>query len=388
MLNEKILDEVLPVPELAEMRDQTVEQLKEEGFAVTNFSTGGVFYHLMLIALQVRIELIQLLRKVLGNMFVYSASDVWLELKAADFSKRRKAAVKTQGMVTVSRTSLEKQTGASAIGEAVKIAKGYIFKTAKDLNGEELRFFVTETTILQKDTDSVEVPVEAEQPGAKYNVGPGQINKCLIYLDGVQGITNKSGWITREGADKEDIESLRSRVLGAWSELSTLPTRDKYKNVCEAVPGVLAATVHDQHPRGQGTVDIVVTSTAGQATEGLLDAVREAVDTIKGPYDNVLVKSSETVEQDISVIVTVPSGLDTTGLKETAEEGITQYMQIGKQRVLYELYTFDLACAVRDAIKGTYQYKNIRVTVPDKDVILDNDKVITLGTCTVTVEQG
>ena len=51
-------------------------------------------------------------------------------------------------------------------------------------------------------------------------------------------------------------------------------------------------------------------------------------------------------------------------------------------------YTFDLACAVRDAIKGTYQYKNIRVTVPDKDVILDNDKVITLGTCTVMIEQG
>ena len=62
------------------------------------------------------------------------------------------------------------------------------------------------------------------------------------------------------------------------------------------------------------------------------------MDTIKGPYDNVLVKSSETVEQDISVTVTVPSGLDTTGLKEIAEAGIMQYMQIGKQRVLYELY--------------------------------------------------
>lgn len=376
------------MPELSELKEQTVEQLKEEGFAVTNFSTGGVFYHLMLIALQVRIELVQLLREVLGNMFAYSASDVWLELKAADFSKRRKEAVKTQGMVTVSRTSLDEQGNSPATGETVKIAKGYIFKTAKDLNGEELRFFVTETTILQKDVDSVDVSVEAEQAGAKYNVAPGQINKCLIYLDGVQSITNKSGWITREGADVEDMESLRSRVLEAWSELSTLPTRDKYKNVCEAVPGVLAVTVHDQHPRGQGTVDIVVTSTAGQATEGLLCDVRKAVDTVKGPYDNVLVKSSETVEQEVSVIVTVPSRLDTTGLKETAEAGITQYMQIGKQRVLYELYTFDLACAVRDAIKGTYQYKNIRVTSPDRDVILDNDKVILLGACTVTVEQG
>lgn len=389
MLSDKTLDEVLPVPDLQELKDQTVDQLKKEGFVVTNFSSGGVFYHLMLIALQVRMELVQLLRKVLRQMFVSSASGIWLELKAADFSKRRKAAVKTQGLVTVSRTAVKEQgKGSAAIGEAVKIAKGYIFKTTKDLNGEELRFLVTETTILQKDTDHVDVPVEAEQAGAKYNVAPGQINKCLIYLDGVQSITNQTAWITREGADTEDDESLRSRILGAWSELSTLPTRDKYKNVCEAVPGVLAVTVHDQHPRGQGTIDIVVTGTAGQATEGLLSDVRKATDSIKGPYDDVLVKSSETVEQEIRVTVVVPSGVDTTGLKERAEAGLIEYMRIGKQRVLYELYLFDIACAVRDAIAGTYLYKNIRVTTPDQDRILDNDKVITLGAYSVTVEQG
>ena len=116
--------------------------------------------------------------------------------------------------------------------------------------------------------------------------------------------------------------------------------------------------------------------------------VRKATDSIKGPYDDVLVKSSETVEQEIRVTVVVPSGVDTTGLKERAEAGLTEYMRIGKQRVLYELYLFDIACAVRDAIAGTYLYKNIRVTTPDQDRILDNDKVITLGAYSVTVEQG
>lgn len=387
MLNDNTLDEVLPVPELQTLTDEAVEELQKEGFAVTNFTPGGIFYHLLVTALQVRVELVELLRKVLGNMFVSSAEGVWMELKAADFSKRRKEAVKTQGKVTVSRVKAGEADSRESLGEAVKIAKGYIFKTVKDVNGEELRYLVTETTTLPKDTQSVEVPVEAEEAGAKYNVAPGQITRCLIHLEGVEEIKNASGWITREGADEESIESLRSRTLGAWAELSTLPIRDKYKNVCEAVSGVLAVTVHDQHPRGQGTVDIIVTGTAGQATEGLLNDVRKAVDTIKGPYDNVLVKSSETVEQEIHITITVPAGLDITGLKERAEAGLVEYMQIGKGRILYELYTFEVACAVRDAIEG-FSYKNIKVTTPAEDVILDNDKVIILGEYSVAVEQS
>lgn len=387
MLNDNTLDEVLPVPELQTLTDEAVEELQKEGFAVTNFTPGGIFYHLLVTALQARVELVELLRKVLGNMFVSSAEGVWMELKAADFFKRRKEAVKTQGKVTVSRVRAGEVDSRESLGEAVKIAKGYIFKTVKDVNGEELRYLVTETTTLPKDTQSVEVPVEAEEAGAKYNVAPGQITRCLIHLEGVEEIKNASGWITREGADEESIESLRSRTLGAWAELSTLPIRDKYKNVCEAVPGVLAVTVHDQHPRGQGTVDIIVTGTAGQATEGLLNDVRKAVDTIKGPYDNMLVKSSETVEQEIHVTVTVPTGLDITGLKERAETGLVEYMQIGKGRILYELYTFEVACAVRDAIEG-FSYKNIKVTTPAEDVILDNDKVIILGEYSVAIKQS
>ena len=90
MIDKKILDEVLPVPELEELADEKIAELKEEGFVVTNFSPGGIFYHLLMIVCQIRIELIVLLRAVLNNMFVSHADGVWLELKAADFSKKRK----------------------------------------------------------------------------------------------------------------------------------------------------------------------------------------------------------------------------------------------------------------------------------------------------------
>ena len=342
---------------------------------ITNFSSGGIFYHLLMIVCQIRIELIQLLRVVLNNMFISHTEGVWTELKAADFSKARKAAVKTRGYVTLSRENH---------GEAVRIAKGYVFKTDRYINGEELRFFAVENTVIQKDTLSGVVVVEAEKEGSRYNVSPGQITKCLIHLDGIDKIENGSGWIIREGADIEDYESLRSRTLGAWAELSTLPIRDKYKNVCEGVPGVLYVNVHDQHPRGQGTIDIIVTGTAGQATEGLLSSVREAAESIRGPYDDILVKSSIAVEQDISVILIVDANLNTEGMEIKATSIIERFMQIQKGRNLYELNIADI---IFDIKKELPELRNIKVKTPAEDVQLDTDKVIVLGNVSVEIQK-
>ena len=73
--------------------------------------------------------------------------------------------------------------------------------------------------------------------------------------------------------------------------LAARAIEDTFVNSAEAVQGVLFAQADCDHPRGQGTVDVIVTGTAGEATEGLLDEVREAVDKIAGPYDNILAVS-------------------------------------------------------------------------------------------------
>ena len=59
-------------------------------------------------------------------------------------------------------------------GDAVKIEKGHVFKTKKDINGEELRFFVLEATVLQQGARAVDVLVEAEMEGSRYNVPEGR----------------------------------------------------------------------------------------------------------------------------------------------------------------------------------------------------------------------
>lgn len=294
MIDKEILDAVLPLPTLDELKEQKVEELKDEGFVISNFHSGGVFYTMLMIVLRIKVEVIELLRAVLNNMFVSHAGGAWLDLKMADYSKKRKKAQKTQGFVTVSRTDMT--------GEAVKIPKGHVFKSILDINGEELRFFVLEAATLQKGASSVDVLVEAETEGSRYNVPAGQITRTLTYLGDVT-FSNAEDWIVREGSDTEDDESARARTLRSWSELAQRATEDTFVDAAESVPGVLFAQADCNHPRGQGTVDVIVTGTAGEATEGLLAAVREAVDKIAGPYDNILVKSSVTVSQNISVTV-------------------------------------------------------------------------------------
>ena len=185
MIDPKILDAVLPIPDLDELRDSTIQELKDEGFTITNFHSGGVFHTMLMIVLRVRIEFVELLRTVLNNMFLSHANGAWLDIKAVDFSKKRKQAQKTQGYVTISRTD--------AKGEAVRVAKGHVFKTEKDVNGDELRFFAMEDTVLQRGVLSTDILVEAELEGSRYNVPQGQITRSLI-LESTQSPTGRIGF--------------------------------------------------------------------------------------------------------------------------------------------------------------------------------------------------
>lgn len=375
MIDEKILDEILPIPDIDQLMDDTISELEDEGFVITNFNSGGILHIILMILFRIRIEFVELLRTVLSNMFVRHAQDAWLDLKATDYSKLRKAALKTQGLVSINRNTT---------GEAITIPKGHVFKTEKDINGEELRFFVLEDTVLQKDTLKVKVPVEAEVEGARYNVPLGQITKTLIHLEGIDSITNETGWIKREGSDVEEHDSLRERLLNSWADVAMMPIAQKYKNACEAVPGVLFVKVNDQHPRGQGTIDIIVTSPAGAATETLLSLVRAAAEKIRAPYDNVLVKSSVTSQQNVSVTVSVAVGTNTEGLTDRVKATILSVLKISKSRKLNELLHSDLIFAIRRDIPSIV---NVKVTLPAADLILSADTVILPGTISVTIQE-
>lgn len=372
-MDDKILDMVIPIPDEEAVTEEIFEELEEQNFTINNTRSGGIFYTLIRIFVKIHIELKELAREVLKNMYLESATDSWVELKAADFGKQRKLEVKCEGYVTVMR---------SAVGEAVKINKGTVFKTPIDSNGDELKYIAIETVVLPMEALSAKVKVEAELPGSRYNVAQGQITRCLVHINGIEIITNNADWIIKEGADIEDIESLKTRTLLSWAELATLPIRDKYKNTCEAVDGVLKVEVEDNHPRGQGTVDIYVTSPAGTATEALLGLVRAAADSVKGPYDNLLIQSTAVVLQDITVRVDIPDTLSLLGVKEIVEDVIKELLSIRPRKRLNTLYHTDIIYEVKKRIPKA---RAVDITLPAEDISLTKNKILMLGVLKVEV---
>ena len=131
-------------------------------------------------------------------------------------------------------------------------------------------------------------------------------------------------------------------------------------------------------------MDVIVTGTAGEATEGLLAAVREAVDKIAGPYDNILVKSSVTVSQNISVTVTTDTADTDEAVENRVKAILTELLAVRRSRKLNELTLSDINHAIRSGYSGA---TNAAVSEPEADVKLGKDKVITLGAVNVTVER-
>lgn len=374
MIDEEILDKVCPIPDEDETMEEIKGKLGEEGFIINNFNKGGIFYIIIRIFVLIYIDIKRLARSIINNLFIKHAEGDWLEIKVADVGKKRKEAIKTRGYVTLYRDDYQ---------NALQITKGHMFKTLPDVNGKELKFYVLDTTVIGAGEKSGKVLVEAESPGTGYNVSTGKITVSMIHLDGVVSVSNEEGWLYEEGADIEDLEDLRTRAEDAWSELAERTTDEKLINVSKKVSGVLDVRVDAQHPRGQGTTDIIITSTSGEATQELLKKVENATAYLKGNYDDFLYKSSTIVNVDIKLTLYIAKDASTDGVQQTAEKTIEKFMQLSSREELNCLYMDDIRYAMKSDIET---YKRAEISSPDGDIELDKGKVIMLGGIEVIVK--
>lgn len=372
-MDDKDIQELLPIPEQSELERQIEEDLKESKFIITNYNNGGIFKTLIKVFLLVVYQLYDLLKKVVPNIFLHSAEDSWLGAKAADYKVVRKQATYTEGLVVCSR----EQTG-----EPITIYKGYIFKTDKDSKGNELRYITQETVIMESNQLRVSVPVKAETPGEIYNVPTGSIKHALQHIAGIDKIENEGGWITKEGSDIEDIESFRQRAMNIWDELANNPTAGKYESVASKVEGVVNVIADDMHPRGQGTIDIIITGAAGEPTQTLIDKVKIEVDKIKGPYDNIMIYGPTIITQDVDVIIYIDSIYgDETKAYDDAMIRIQNMFKASKGSSANKLYRAGIIKELM-TIANTI---NAKVITPEEDIELGIKEMLVAGTINITI---
>ncbi len=372
MIDESIMEKIIPIPDEDEEMEKVQGELEDGGFPITNFKKGGIFYHLCRMLVTIYIELKELARVIVNSCFIRHAEGDWLKIKAADYSKQQKEAKAAKGYVTIYRNEYN---------NALQVTKGHCFKTEPDAGGKELKFYCCENTVIDAGEPVGRVLVEAEAPGTFYNIAPGRISISMIHLDGMDYVTNEEDWLFEEGAEEEDLEDLRDRCMSSWAELATRTIEEKLRNAAKSVPGVLDARIDAQHPRGQGTVDVIVTGAAGEASPELIRKVGDAIEPLKGNYEDYLVKSSEVVRQAFELVVYLAEDAATEGVDAQAEKLIEEMMALTRGE-MNTLYRDSIIQALSTKIDN---YRKTDILQPSEDMVLEQDKVIMAGDITVAV---
>lgn len=181
MIDESVMDKIIPIPEEEKEILKIQKELVEKGFIINNFNKGGVFYHLIRISVRIGIEIKQLARSILNSCFIRHAEGESMIVKAADYGRFLREAVKATGYITIYREEFD---------GTLLISKGHMFKTLPDINGREYKFYAVEDTVIDAGEQVGKVLVEAEKSGTDYNLPAGKITVSMIHLGGVSSVTN------------------------------------------------------------------------------------------------------------------------------------------------------------------------------------------------------
>ncbi len=212
-------------------------------------------------------QVYRVLNRILQQAVPGTSTGKWLDVHADGVGITRLPALKAVGRIRFYRSS--------SAGN-IPIAKNKIVRTAADSRGRYHRYVTTESGVIEAAAEYTDIVCIAEEYGAAENVAAGEITELVTPIPGVARIENYADWLINEGADIETDEQLRERYRLRMMGDSGV-TKYAYAHWAMTVPGVMSVSILDRHPRGQGTVDIVVVGAAGIPTPALLAEVEKAI---------------------------------------------------------------------------------------------------------------
>ncbi len=336
----------------------------------TNLNPSATIRGLLEVIAKVVADLYALVKTVTSQSFVQTATGVWLDLKVREMGIVRHPAVKARVQLTFSRST--------PADKNISIPAGSICKSVKDASGKDYRFITVEEAVLEEGSTDVAVEAEAESAGAAWNVGEGAITRLITRMAGIESVSNKSGFLLREGSDPESDEQLRIRAITAWERLGLGGTREAYRNWALSVPGVTAASVLDDFPFGPGTVGVVILGANGTSTPALLNEVLLYIKERKPLTADVRVLAPRIVEQEIRMEITRFADTDPMQIESDVKSVIQSFsrrLQLGEG-----LIQARLVGAVME-VAGIY---NIRVLTPVHDVAVGVDSFLQIGSVNIT----
>ena len=294
--------------------------------------------------------------------FPQTATGEDLEKHAALRGLSRGQAVYAEGSITFSI--------GTARGSAFSIDAGVTCTTAAGT-----AFVTTGAGSIPAGETTCTVPARAVQAGADGNVPAGSIVFLTLPPTGVVSCINGAAFTG--GADEEDDEALRSRILASYRTLPNGANRAWYESAVRSIEGVAAVQVLPCE-RGAGTVDVVFSTPEGLPEADLVAEVQAKLSAVREICVDVQVSAPSGVSVDVEASVAARDGYDAAAVRADVESALRGYFS--GERLGSDVLRAELGRCIYE-VQGVANYE---LTEPASDVSIDADELPRLGTLTVS----
>lgn len=322
--------------------------------------TAGSFFYDMQMPLAIEHAAVyERIDGILNQGFAKTASDIYLDRKAAELDLTRKAATYASGSVTITGSP------GSKVQHGAKVAS------------DTATFTVQESATIPSG-GSVTVAMVCDTPGKGGNLPPGAIKAFPVTLPGITAVTNTAAIVG--GYDTESDEELRARYFKAIRPATSGNPRH-YEVWAEEVEGVGAAKALPVW-NGPGTVKVVVIDANKQpANAPLLESVRAKIEENRPIGADVTVASAAAVLINVAVALTLKSGLTTDDVRPKIQAAITAYLNKTAFQNSYISYAHIGGSIL--TVDGVTDFANLRVNNGTVNINVTETQVAVLGVLTL-----
>ena len=295
--------------------------------------------------------------------FPQTAQGKYLDRHAEMRGLKRKSAARAAGEVEFS-TDLSPRT-------ALTIPAGTVCMTAG-----LVRFETEEDCAMEPGSTRASTRVRAVEPGQSGNVDARTIALMAVAPTGVAACTNLSP--CAGGAEEEDDESLRARVLDTFRRLPNGANAAYYEQEAMSFDAVAGAVVLPR-ARGVGTVDVVVSGWHGLPDRDLLDRLTAHFQQRREIAVDVQVRPPRERKLTLTVRITPRAGWNGQQVCRQVENKLRAFFdgtRLGRSVLLAQLGAAIYSC---DGVE------NYTIQTPAADVKLERDELPVLNSLQVEV---
>lgn len=274
----------------------------------------GSFVYDLLASFAVELESVYLdLDAVASQSFPQFATDEYLDAIAETHGLERQVATRATGEVTFTGT----------VGTLIPIGTIVTTVTPESGSGVPVTFETLSALTLASSTGTVDIQATPESEGAIGNVSATAISRLEDDIAGITAVSNAAA--TTGGADEEDDEALRVRLLARLAGGRGTGTVADYEAWATSIPGVGRAFVEPTWS-GNGTVRVTVLDATDSPVSGaVLQEVTDLIDSLAPIGANVTVVTVTTSLHNVSANISVAPDVTIADITTSAQAAITTY---------------------------------------------------------------